>query len=70
MRQVVTELCGGDVSAASSIQGYLSAVNAGTTLVTAALLGLISDRWGRIPCLLVSLVRLTTFHPRPSSTMC
>ena len=67
---MVTELCDGDVSAASSIQGYLSAVNAGTTLFTAALLGLISDRWGRIPCLLVSLVRLTTCHHRPSPALC
>lgn len=55
--QVVTQLCNGDVSEASSVQGTLSALNAGATLVTAALLGVLSDRWGRIPCFIISLAR-------------
>jgi hypothetical protein len=59
--QIVIDLCDGDTSEAASLQSYLSAASAGATLVTAALLGVVADRWGRVSCLLISLVRI--FHP-------
>lgn len=54
--ELVTELAGGDLSAGSAYYGWFIAVYAAMQFVFAPVLGGLSDRYGRRPVLLVSLL--------------
>src|SRR5690606_23213527 len=54
--ELVTELAGGDLSSGSAYYGWFIAVYAAMQFLFAPVLGGLSDRFGRRPVLLVSLL--------------
>ncbi len=55
--QYLTQRCGGNISVASKFNGDFQATTALASFATSALLGVLSDRYGRKPFALLGIVR-------------